>query len=80
MAWQRIEASTLDMCALRFCSIRLRQIAVFDRHFYDLFSCLPTDHIPKLMCSKKLRSGERDGYGRTVPLLACKSAIDVRAE
>ena len=42
-----------------------------------LLNSLP---ITSQMCSKGLRSGERDGYGRTFTMLACKSAIVVRAE
>ena len=36
--------------------------------------------ITSQMCSMGLRSGERDGHGRIFTLLACKSALVVRAE
>ena len=63
------------MGAVRFCFIRPGQIAVIDGPL--LLTSLP---ITSQMCSKGLRSAERDGYGRTFTLLACKSAIAVRAE
>ena len=80
-AWQRlrIEATYLRhvRCAVLFHSSTTNCCNCLTFLWLFLLISRP---ITSQICSKGVRSGEQDGYGRRFTLLACKSAIVVRAE